>query len=93
MKIPDRIWTSVFYLINAIGVLFFLYSLTCSTHTAVKLFGILIDIVWIYSFSTHIYNFKELYVEKEAFDNLANQYLKIVKENKSLKEKLKEEKI
>lgn len=85
MKRPERIGTIIFYLINSIAVIWVLQTIASS------FIGLLIAVVWVYSFLTHIYNtertYKELYVEKETYDNLVKAFLKISKENESLKER------
>lgn len=85
MKRPERIGTIIFCLINSIAVIWFLQAIASS------FIGLLICIVWVYSFLTHIYNkertYKDLYVEKETYNNLLNDFLKISKENEKLKER------
>lgn len=85
MKKPKRIGTIIFYLINSIAVIWFLQTIASS------FIGLLICVVWVYSFLAHIYNtertYKELYVEKETYNNLLNDFLKISEENKILKER------
>ena len=85
MKRPERIGTFIFYLINSIAVIYFFQSITNIIIWAI------VAIAWVYSYFLHQDNknktYKDLFVERETYNNLLNDFLKISEENKKLKER------